>query len=87
MKIVKLARLERFELPTFWFVARHSIQLSYRRAEAKRIAPAAMAGAGRGGITPNHILLILQNFAATFGPVQALVNSAAGRALKPKGPG
>ena len=27
-----LARLERFELPTFWFVARHSIQLSYRRA-------------------------------------------------------
>jgi hypothetical protein len=28
-----LARLERFELPTFWFVARHSIQLSYRRVE------------------------------------------------------
>ena len=28
-----MARLERFELPTFWFVARHSIQLSYRRAE------------------------------------------------------
>ena len=27
----ELARLERFELPTFWFVARHSIQLSYRR--------------------------------------------------------
>ena len=27
-----LARPERFELPTFWFVARHSIQLSYGRA-------------------------------------------------------
>ena len=28
---VCLARPERFELPTFWFVARHSIQLSYGR--------------------------------------------------------
>src|SRR5258706_12713143 len=34
-----LARLERFELPTFWFVARHSIQLSYRRAETQNQAP------------------------------------------------
>ena len=25
----KMARPERFELPTFWFVARHSIQMSY----------------------------------------------------------
>ncbi|MDQ1242353.1 MAG: hypothetical protein QG550_1604 [Pseudomonadota bacterium] len=28
---MQLARPERFELPTFWFVARHSIQLSYGR--------------------------------------------------------
>jgi hypothetical protein len=28
---MELARPERFELPTFWFVARHSIQLSYGR--------------------------------------------------------
>ena len=28
----KLARPERFELPTPWFVARYSIQLSYGRA-------------------------------------------------------
>ena len=28
---ISLARPERFELPTFWFVARHSIQLSYGR--------------------------------------------------------
>ena len=27
-----MARSERFELPTFWFVARRSIQLSYERA-------------------------------------------------------
>jgi hypothetical protein len=26
-----MARLERFELPTPWFVAKYSIQLSYRR--------------------------------------------------------
>src|SRR5665647_2031003 len=29
----KMARLERFELPTPWFVARHSIQMSYRRGK------------------------------------------------------
>ena len=28
---MQLARPERFELPTFWFVASHSIQLSYGR--------------------------------------------------------
>ena len=32
----KLARPERFELPTSWFVARRSIQLSYGRFDQKR---------------------------------------------------
>ena len=30
-RLVKMARPERFELPTAWFVARYSIQLSYGR--------------------------------------------------------
>ena len=30
-----MARPERVELPTFWFVARRSIQLSYGRAEVQ----------------------------------------------------
>ena len=30
-----MARPERFELPTAWFVARYSIQLSYGRVEAR----------------------------------------------------
>ena len=32
-----LVRPERFELPTSWFVARRSIQLSYGRARAANI--------------------------------------------------
>jgi hypothetical protein len=35
----------------------------------------------------DHILLILNNFAAQFGPFRVTMNPAAGRALKPKGPG
>ena len=30
-RVKKVVRPERFELPTFWFVARRSIQLSYGR--------------------------------------------------------
>ncbi len=33
--LTKLARLARFERATAWFVARYSIQLSYRRGEGR----------------------------------------------------
>ena len=36
-----LARSERFELPTPWFVAKYSIQMSYERVETKTIHIAA----------------------------------------------
>ena len=32
-----LARSERFELPTPWFVAKYSIQMSYERVETETI--------------------------------------------------
>ena len=49
-----MARPERFELPTLWFVARYSIQLSYGRLSKVVIIPMtsrvvkypAMASAG-----------------------------------------
>ena len=33
----QLARSERFELPTPWFVAKYSIQMSYERVETETI--------------------------------------------------
>jgi hypothetical protein len=41
----KLARPERFELPTTWFEARYSIQLSYGRAGATSATRGGVAGA------------------------------------------
>jgi hypothetical protein len=32
---IRMVRAERFELPTFWFVARRSIQLSYARMRTR----------------------------------------------------
>ena len=51
-----LARPERFELPTFWFVARHSIQLSYGRAESKTFQTA-----GAGVMPPPNCLIFNDN--------------------------
>ncbi len=44
---VYLARPERFELPTPWFVARYSIQLSYGRG-VMRCAGESAGAAGKG---------------------------------------
>ena len=43
---IKMVRPERFELPTTWFVARYSIQLSYGRTE-KLVMPCFDAGASK----------------------------------------
>ena len=37
---VLLVRLKGFEPPTFWFVAKHSIQLSYSRIPSFGVVPA-----------------------------------------------
>ena len=43
-----LARPERFELPTPWFVARYSIQLSYGRLFKLHIIPKGLKVVKRG---------------------------------------
>ena len=43
-----MVRLGGLELPTFWFVARRSIQLSYRRTVRKYYHRAALAFQSRG---------------------------------------
>src|SRR5690606_15245171 len=58
--LCKMARPERFELPTAWFVARYSIQLSYGRAAEER----NYADAGRGR---QHLLYdSSKNFSASL---------------------
>ncbi len=41
LEALNLARSERFELPTPWFVAKYSIQMSYERVETETIHKAA----------------------------------------------
>src|SRR5580658_5651186 len=49
-----MARLERFELPTPWFVAKYSIQLSYRRVLQVTARPLGASGAS------SHVINMLQ---------------------------
>ncbi len=45
-----MARVEGFEPPTAWFVARYSIQLSYTRAKLLLAATSNLNNGGEGGI-------------------------------------
>jgi hypothetical protein len=74
-KLVRLARPERFELPTSWFVARRSIQLSYGRA---------VSSPGTGNPAGARILpyrRITASFAATLVPQSPHRSAAKGHAL------
>ena len=53
-----MARPERFELPTTWFVARYSIQLSYGRADFEGAHPITMdfPAANKDKPNPNNKL-------------------------------
>ena len=50
LEALNLARSERFELPTPWFVAKYSIQMSYERVEGKTIARVLAQRQGRRAI-------------------------------------
>ena len=70
---IKLARPERFELPTSWFVARRSIQLSYGRTLSK-YADIWLTGdrsstGGEGGIARG--LAAAQSLRSASGPPSA----------------
>ena len=63
-----LARPERFELPTAWFVARYSIQLSYGRV-------VWLCSGGEGGIRTLEGVLALTPLAGErFRPLSHLSN-------------
>ena len=76
-----MARPERFELPTFWFVARHSIQLSYGRVKKVyslrssvfSLKPPTVVAGGEGGIRTLEGLLTLTPLAGErFRPLSHL---------------
>ncbi|MEY4328995.1 MAG: hypothetical protein RL703_814 [Pseudomonadota bacterium] len=48
LEALNLARSERFELPTPWFVAKYSIQMSYERVETETIHKAEDGCKGSG---------------------------------------
>ena len=56
--LTELARLARFERATAWFVARYSIQLSYRRVEGRyyRDEPVYSQGLGSEFLGWNEVM-------------------------------
>ena len=57
-----MARLERFELPTAWFVARYSIQLSYRRVEGRYYREEVVLSQGLIGLGLGHNLVVFRPY-------------------------
>ena len=74
--LTKLARLARFERATAWFVARYSIQLSYRRVEGRYYREEPVCSQGLKGVEFVHNPVALAALSGPFREPAAAVRKS-----------